>query len=95
MYSVTEPGIWITDTRYLHSDDGDDDEDDDNDDFECWIGKKCGLKCSWPNLRYYPHFQRGWTAKNHEKPQDIRCIGRNSNRVLFEPKSERLKLGPP
>jgi hypothetical protein len=42
LYAVTEPGIWITDTSYLH----DDDVDDDNDDFKCWIGKKCGLKCS-------------------------------------------------
>jgi len=36
MYAVTEPGIWIKDTRYLHHDyGGDDDDDDDNDDFEC------------------------------------------------------------
>jgi len=36
IYAVTEPGIWITDTRYFHDDD--DDDDDDSDDFECWIG---------------------------------------------------------
>ena len=57
MYAVTENGNWITDTRYLHHDDGDNNNnDDDNVDFECWNGKKCGLKCSWPNSRYYPHF---------------------------------------